>query len=191
MASDKKNQKGKQPAAKPLLRDGPNWPLFSLAVLGMALSAYLSWTAWQGKLAAFCAEGAGCDVVLNSRWSTLLGMPTSLWGFLTYALLAAIAWNRYADNQWRWAWVISLFGLLFSLYLTSISFFELKAACPYCLTSLGIMAVIFITTTLERPENLPKFSWGPWLGKTVSVAAAVIVALHLHYTGYWGDRPGP
>ena len=191
MASDRKNQKAKQPATKGLLRDGPNWPLLVLAVLGMALSAYLSFTAWQGRLVAFCTEGAGCDVVLNSRWSTLFGMPTSFWGFLTYALLAAVAWNRFADTQWRWAWVISLFGLLFSLYLTSISFFELKAACPYCLTSLGIMAVIFIMTTLQRPENLPKFSWGPWLVKTVSVAAVAIVALHLYFAGYWGDAPQP
>jgi len=189
MASDKKNQKSKQPATKGLLRDGPNWPLLVLAVLGMALSAYLSFTAWQGKLAAFCTEGAGCDVVLNSRWSTLFGMPTSFWGFLTYALLAAVAWNRYADTQWRWAWVISLFGLLFSLYLTSISFFELKAACPYCLASLSIIAVIFIMTTLQRPANLPRFSWGPWLGKSVGVAAAAIVALHLHFAGYWGGTP--
>ena len=121
MASDKKNPKGKQPA-KALLRDGPNWPLFALSTLGMILSAYLTYTAWAEKLVAFCVEGSGCDVVLNSKWSTLFGMPTSFWGFLTYGVLAAVAWNRYADNQWRWAWVISLFGLLFSLYLTSMAF---------------------------------------------------------------------
>jgi uncharacterized membrane protein len=81
-----------------LLRDGPNWPLFILALIGMGLTAYLTYTAWQGKLVAGCTEGSACDVVLNSRWSTLLGMPTSFWGFLTYALLAAIAWNKYADT---------------------------------------------------------------------------------------------
>lgn len=191
MASDNKNPKSKQPAAKMFLRDGPNWPLFVLAALGVALSGYLTFTAWQGRLVAFCSAGAGCDLVLNSRWSTLFGMPTSFWGFLTYALLAAVAWNRYADSQWRWAWFISLFGVLFSVYLTSISFLELKAACPYCLTSLGLMTVIFLLTNFQRPENLPKFSWGPWLGKTVSVAAAVIVALHLYFAGYWGSAPGP
>lgn len=191
MVSDRKIQRGKQPTSKGLLREVPNWPLLVLALLGMALSAYLTFTAWQGKLVAFCTEGAGCDVVLNSRWSTLFGMPTSFWGFLTYALLAAVAWNRYADTQWRWAWIISLFGLLFSLYLTSISFFQLKAACPYCLTSLGIIAAIFIMTTIQRPKNLPKFSWGPWLGKTVGLGAVVIVALHLNFAGYWGDAPGP
>jgi uncharacterized membrane protein len=190
MANDK-SKKDKRPAAKSLLRDGPNWPLFVLALIGMALSGYLTFTAWSGKTVAFCTEGAGCDVVLNSRWSTLFGMPTSFWGFLAYALLAAIAWNRHADNQWRWAWVISLFGLLYSLYLTSISFFVLQAACQYCLTSLGLMTVIFALTTFQRPENLPKFSWGPWLAKSVGAAGVAIVALHLYYAGYWGSAPGP
>jgi hypothetical protein len=66
MAQESKSKKGKQPAAKGLLRDGPNWPLFILAALGMALSGYLTFTAWQGRLTAFCAEGAGCDVVLTA-----------------------------------------------------------------------------------------------------------------------------
>ena len=190
MANDR-NKKGKQPAASAPVREGPNWPLFILALLGMALSGYLTFSAWQGRLVAFCTQGAGCDVVLNSRWSTLFGMPTSFWGFLTYALLAAVAWNKNAADRWRWAWVISLFGLLYSLYLTSISFFELQAACPYCLTSLGLMAAIFILTTLQKPDNLAKFSWGPWLAKTVGTAVVAIVVMHTYYAGYWGNAPGP
>ncbi|MGH7853300.1 MAG: vitamin K epoxide reductase family protein [Candidatus Binatia bacterium] len=186
-----RNKKGKQPASGALVRQGPNWPLFVLAAVGMILSGYLTVSAWQGRLAAFCAEGAGCDIVLNSRWSTLLGMPTSFWGFLTYALLAAVAWNRDAANQWRWAWVISLFGLLFSLYLTAISFFELRAACPYCLGSLGLMATIFILATFQRPKTLAEFSWGPFLTKSLGAAAVAIIALHLHYAGYLGKPAGP
>jgi uncharacterized membrane protein len=186
-----RSKKGKQPVASTPVNKAPNWPLFILAALGVALSGYLTFTAWQGSLAAFCAEGAACDIVLNSRWSTLLGMPTSFWGFLTYGLLAAVAWNRDAANQWRWAWVISLFGLLYSLYLTGISFFQLQAACPYCLASLGLMAAIFIMMTLQRPKNLPKFSWGPWLAKSAGAAAVGIVVLHLYYAGYWGSAPGP
>src|SRR6266850_7210428 len=81
-------RKSKQAAAHANLRAGPNWLLFGLALLGMALSGYLTVSAWQDKAVAFCTQGAGCDVVLNSRWSTLFGMPTSFWGFLTYALLA-------------------------------------------------------------------------------------------------------
>ncbi|MGE5062106.1 MAG: vitamin K epoxide reductase family protein, partial [Betaproteobacteria bacterium] len=183
-------KRGKQ-ATPAVTNKAPNWPLFALALIGMALSGYLTFTAWQGKLVAFCTEGAGCDVVLNSRWSTLFGMPTSFWGFLTYALLAAVAWNKNAADRWRWAWTISLFGLLFSLYLTSVSLFELKATCPYCLTSLGLMTAIFIVTTLQRPVNLPKFSWGPWVAKTGGAALVGIIALHLYFAGYWGEAQGP
>ena len=186
--ANEKSKKSKQPAAVAVV-EGPNWPLFVLALLGMGLSGYLTFSAWQGQAVAFCTEGAGCDIVLNSRWSTLLGMPTSFWGFLTYALLAAVAWNRDATNRWRWAWVISLFGLLFSLYLTGISFFSLQAACPYCLVSLGLMATIFLLTTFQRPATLSKFSWGPFLAKSVGAAAIAIVALHLHYAGYLGSAP--
>jgi uncharacterized membrane protein/glutaredoxin len=193
MAKDRKNRRpqGKQPAAKAEVRQVPNWPLFILALIGMALSGYLTYSAWSEKLVAGCTVGSACDVVLNSRWSTLLGMPISFWGFLTYGLLAAIAWNKGSAIQWKSAWLVSLVGLLYSLYLTSVSFFELKAACPYCLTSLGLMIVIFVTTTLQRPANLLRFAWGPWLAKSVGAALVVIVALHLHYAGFIGVAPGP
>jgi uncharacterized membrane protein/glutaredoxin len=173
------------------MRKTPNWPLFGLALVGMALSAYLTFSAWQGRQVAFCAAGEGCDVVLSSRWSTLFGLPTSLWGFLMYAALATVAWNKRADSQWKFAWVISLFGLLYSIYLTSVSLFALQAACPYCLTSLTLMAIIFVTVTLQRPTNLPRFSWGPWLAKTIGSAVVVVLALHLYYAGVWGDAPRP
>lgn len=192
MAQSGRNKKAKPKAAVGSTpEDGPNWPLFGLALIGMALTAYLTVTAWQEKLVAGCTVGSACDTVLTSRWSTLFGMPTSFWGFLTYALLAAIAWNKRSDAQWTFAWIVSLFGLLYSLYLTAISFLELHAACPYCLTSLGLMAVIFITVIFQRPAKMPNFHWGPWLVKTVGPALVVVLALHLHYAGYWGKTAGP
>jgi uncharacterized membrane protein/glutaredoxin len=186
-----RNRKGKQLPVKTVMRAGPNWPLFILAGFGMILTGYLSYSALLSERVAFCTAGAGCDVVLNSRWSTLFGVPTSLLGFLTYALLAAVAWNRDAANQWRWTFVISLFGLLYSIYLTSVAWFELKATCPYCLSSFGLMMAIFILTVWQRPKNLAKFGWGPWLTKTVGAGLVMVLVIHLHYAGYWGDAPGP
>jgi uncharacterized membrane protein len=192
MAKPAKNKKPNTRTAKQsLLRTGPNWPLFILAVLGMGLTGYLTFTAWQGRGVAFCTAGSSCDVVLNSRWSTLLGLPTSFWGFLTYALLSLIAWNRYADNQWKFAWFVSIIGLFFSLYLTGISLFVLHAACPYCLTSLGLMTVIFVTLLFQKPANLPRFSWGRWLAKSVGTALVIVVVAQLHYAGYIGRAAGP
>jgi uncharacterized membrane protein/glutaredoxin len=192
MAKPAKNKKSNPRVDKQaLLRSGPNWPLFVLALIGMVLTSYLTFTAWQGKLVAGCTVGSACDVVLNSRWSTLLGIPTSFWGLLTYALLAAIACNKYADSQWKFAWFVSIVGLFYSLYLTGISLFVLHAFCPYCLTSLGLMLLIVVTLLFQKPAHLLRFSWGPWLGKTVGTALVIVVALHLHYAGYLGKAPGP
>ena len=192
MANAAKSKKAKPKAAgRAAVGDAPNWPLLGLALIGMALTAYLTVTAWQEKLVAGCAVGSACDAVLSSRWSTLFGTPTSFWGFLTYALLVLIAWNKRSDSQWKFAWIISLFGLFYSLYLTSVSWFELRAACPYCLSSLALMTAIFITVAMQRPSHLPGFSWGSWLAKTGGGALVIVLALHLHYAGYWGKTAGP
>jgi len=60
------------------VRATPNWPLLALSSVGMLLTAYLSWAALTESAVQGCAAGGGCDLVLGSRWATLLGLPTSL-----------------------------------------------------------------------------------------------------------------
>src|SRR5688572_30287181 len=105
----------------PAVSTGPNWPLLALSGVGMALTAYLTWTALSGAAPQGCAAGGGCDVVLSSRWATLLGLPTSLWGLLGYAALAGIAFVRPAKKQWSYALTVAFFGVCYSLYLTTVS----------------------------------------------------------------------
>ena len=193
MAKTSKNRPAAsiQAAAPSTAKQHPNWPILALAIAGMILSGYLTYSAWQGQSVAGCTVGSACDIVLNSRWSKLLGMPTSFWGFLTYALLAAIAWNKTTPSQWKMAWTVTIIGLLYSLYLTGVSLIVLESACPYCLTSLGLMAAISAVLLMRRPAKMPGFSWGPWLGKTGGAAVLIIIALHLHYSGYIGRTAGP
>jgi uncharacterized membrane protein len=189
-ASSKKSRKKGVAAERPM-RSGPNWLLLGLAVIGMGLTAYLTFTFWAGQAVAGCTAGSGCDLVLSSQWSKLFGLPTSFWGFLTYAALGGIAFIKEEDLHWKFAWTIALFGVLYSLYLTSVSVIVLEAACPYCLTSLTLMLVILGLVTYQRPASLPKFSWRPWLLKTVSTGVVLVIALHLHYAGVWGKSSGP
>ncbi len=178
-----RKQKTSNPAVKGPERAGPNWLLFAIALVGMGLAAYLTVAAWRGQQLAGCAKGSVCDAVLGSDWAKLFGLPTSFWGFLTYAALAAIAFIKRARLHWRAAFVVALFGVLYSAYLTGISLLALHAACPYCLTSFGLMAALFALTLYQRPVDFPGFAWTPWILKTLSGAAVVIVLLHLHYTG--------
>lgn len=191
--ASRKKKAGKKESSQETLEEKavPNWPLFALALAGMALTGYLTATAWAGQTVAGCAAGSGCDLVLASRWSKLFGLPVSFWGFLAYASLAGIAWIRRADRHWRLAALVSLFGALYSLYLTLMAFTELKAACPYCLASLALMLAIFATVIYQRPRNPSRFSWGSWLLWAGAGGVAVVIALHLHYAGVWGKTAAP
>jgi uncharacterized membrane protein/glutaredoxin len=177
------------PVAAPPTRPSPNWPLLALSIVGITLAAYLSWTEWAGSSVKGCGTGSGCDLVLSSRWATLLGLPTALWGMVAYITLAGIAFIARVDRHWRAAWIVSFFGLLYSAYLTTVSLTILHAACPYCLTSLALMTAIFSLVTYQRPPTLEGFSWPRLLKKTAPVAAALIVVLHLNYIGLLGEPP--
>ena len=162
-------------------RTSPNWPLLAICILGMALTAYLSYTSFAGASVQGCSEGSGCDTVLNSRWAKMFGLPTAFWGFVAYAGLGAIAFIKGAHKHWRYAWTAALVGVAYSVYLTTVSLTVLKAACPYCLTSLGLMTAALVLTTLQRPTDLPRFSWQSWLMRRIPLAAGFVFALHLQY----------
>jgi uncharacterized membrane protein len=183
----KKKSDRRTPKQVTLPAAGPNWLVLGLALLGMALAAYLTISAWRGQALAACAAGSACDIVLSSRWSKLLGLPTSFWGFVAYASVAGAAFMKRADSRWRLIWVISLFGVLYSIYLTGVSFIALDAACPYCLTSLGLFSAILAVTIYQKPEELPRFEWPAWLLKTAGAGIFAVVVLHLHYAGILGQ----
>jgi len=189
--ASKKKTYGAREAGRPIPpRISPNWVLLGLALIGMGLAGYLTFSAWKGQAVAFCTAGSPCDVVLGSQWATLFGLPTSLWGFFAYSTLAGIAFVKRADLHWKLSWVVSLFGVLYSLYLTGISLLELQTACLYCLSSLALMTAILGVTVYQRPAGLAKFSWTPWLLKTVSAGLVVVVLVHLQYAGIWGSATG-
>ena len=127
------------------------------------------------------AGGGGCDVVLTSRWATMFGLPTSLWGFFAYAGLAAIAFIKQSEKHWRYAWMAAFLGVSYSVYLSGVSLTALKAACPYCLTSLGLMTAALAVATSQRPPELTNFSWRRWLTPRIPLAAAFVFGLHLQY----------
>src|SRR5215831_13238337 len=173
-----KKQEHRQPvivAAVP--KAEPNWPLFALAIAGSLLTGYLTWTSFAGMNVKGCAVGAGCDVVLTSKWSRIFGLPTSLWGLLTYLTLLASTFLPRPNSRWRLEWIVASFGFIYSVYLTTISLTVLHATCPYCLTSLALMSIILGLVTFQRPMN-EGFS-AVRLGKiTVPGALALILMLH-------------
>lgn len=99
-----------------------------LALLGVALTAYLTYTASFETHPAFCGEDSGCDLVQSSRWATFLGMPMALWGLMTYAVTAGLAWrSRTRPQSWTPLLFVSVCGFSISAWLTIISLVEIEA----------------------------------------------------------------
>ena len=189
---DKSRQKSSSRAPVLKKRRGANWPLLALAVAGMALTGYLTLSSWQGTQPLYCEEGSSCDIVQASRWGSFLGLPTAFWGFVAYAALGYTAYRvRNPARHFQLSWIIALAGLGISVYLTVISVSVIQAACVYCLAHLGLMAATVVVVTLQRPAGLPGFAWPTWAGQTGAVVVALVVGLHLHYSGLFDPAVGP
>jgi uncharacterized membrane protein len=192
MSKKSKERRGARVASNTqALRPGPNWLLFALGSVGMLLTGYLTWTAFTGGAVQGCSAGEGCDIVLTSRWATLLGLPTSFWGLLGYSALAAIAFVRRAETHWSSAWTVALFGVCYSVYLTAISLTILESACPYCLASLGLMVAALALVVFQRPPELAHRSWLSLVGGRGALAALVILIVHANYAAPQAEPAGP
>lgn len=171
-------------------------PLIRLAVAltgaGLLLTAYLTVTKWFGAHAAYCGAGSDCDVVQDSRWSMLLGLPLSFWGFLLYVALLAYLWRlRRRPSAWIRAISLAVFGFGLSVYLTVISVFVIQAVCVYCLTSFALITAILGLLVVARPVNLQEFRWAPWAASSVGATAVFVTVMHLHYSGIFNPTAGP
>ena len=198
MAKKKKQQKREGHSetvtekGPPTRNTAPDWPVVALSLLGALLAGYLTLTAWLDAAPAFCAEGSSCEIVQGSRWGTLLGIPTSFLGLLTYLALGHFAYReRRPGRRWSVLWVLSLVGLAYSLYLTGVSYFVIQAFCVYCVISMVIMATIFVLVAARRPAMAEQFSWPAWASQTGVVALLIVGALHLHYSGVFDAAAGP
>lgn len=202
MAKKKRKQPRPQPSAGRNDRPAPaarsarprlapdRWVL-GLAALGLLLTGYLTLAAWSSAAPALCAEGSACDVIQNSQWSMLLGLPIALWGFAVYALIAlAAATGSTFTSRWRRLSRLTLLGLSISVYLTVVGIVSLDAVCAWCLASLATMAALFVLVHLRRPgAPSGEGSWGNWWLGNGLAAVAVLAALHVGLTGLLDRRP--
>ena len=156
----------------PALPVRPDLLVVGLAAAGFAVAAYMAWLKWAGANAAFCLSGSGCDVVQSSRYATLLGVPTALWGALLYAAIGALAALGLTPSRWRWAFNLAAAGVGVSIYLTALSVAVIHATCAYCLASTVVMLVLLAVLWWRR-AGLPGRHAS--LGSLVAGALAVAV----------------
>ncbi len=124
--------------------------LIVLSILGMLATSYLIVQHYKDSGGSFCnvSDYVSCDIVNKSRYAVIFNVPVSILGLGTYALFLAISialfrnWN--AKKLIPAGTILAAFGLIFSLRLTLIEFFYLRAVCLFCVAQQIIIIFIFI-----------------------------------------------
>ena len=130
----------------------------ALAVLGLGVSAYLTYLHYNESTAALCAEGSGCDIVRSSSYSTVMGNPVALLGVVGFALVLGISFSRLSPfRKGLSLYLLALAGVTFSAYLTYLEVAVINAICSYCVASASLMAGILLLLLLQRPL-MPRLS---------------------------------
>ena len=163
----------------------------AIAAAGLLLTGYLTALAGSEAAPALCTEGSGCAAIQSSAWSTLLGLPLALWGFVLYALVAlAAVTGRSPLVRWRWLSRLSLLGLAISLLLAVVGWIDAGASCAWCLLSLGLLATLFAWVHARRPAGAPgRAGWTSWWLGNGLVATAAMALLVISGTGVLDRRP--
>lgn len=126
----------------------PKWVpivLLIVAIIGFADATYLTVEHFRNVIPP-CTTG-GCETVLTSQYSSVAGIPVSLFGavfYLIIAILMIIFLDTKKELAIRLSSLLSILGALASLYFIVLMVFVIKEFCQYCalsaLTSLTIFA---------------------------------------------------
>lgn len=126
-----------------------------LAFAGLADSVYLTQHKLNGTpLICNIQSLSGCNVVAESPYSKIFGVPLSEFGILFYSIvfiLAALELVIFDRVVRRVLQVASLVGVLASIYFTALQIFFIGAFCIYCIASAIITLLVFVFATLIEP----------------------------------------
>lgn len=133
-----------------------------LAFLGIADSAYLAQHEIDGTpLICDIQNLSGCNVVANSQYSHLFGIPLAEYGVLFYGVLfvlAALELVLFDRLLRRVLQVTSLFGVLASLYFMGLQIFFIGAFCIYCIASAIITVLVLALASRIEPFRTKKLN---------------------------------
>jgi uncharacterized membrane protein len=119
-----------------------------VALAGLVVAGYLTWVHFDDA-ALVCVAGGGCETVQESEYAEIAGVPVAMLGLGAYgALLGLIAWDTPTARLG--AAMLTLVGLVFSMYLLALQLFVIDAVCAWCLANDVVIApALAVLTTLR------------------------------------------
>jgi uncharacterized membrane protein len=119
-----------------------------LATFGVGVATYIAIADSGGGSPVCIAGGHGCQAVAESSYSHLAGINIAIFGIAGYVVLLVCALLR-GDAFRMTAFVVSLIGFGYSLYLTYLELFTIDAICQWCVASAVLMTLLFVTNAVR------------------------------------------
>lgn len=133
-----------------------------VGAVGAVITAYMTYTKLSGSKTACPIEG--CNIVLNSPYANVFGLPLALFGLLAYLAMIGFAVapmlinssekKKLREEVDRWTGFFLFWGgtamMVFSVYLMLLLAFVIKAVCVYCLISAVCSFTLFLLSILGR-----------------------------------------
>jgi len=111
----------------------------TFATAGAAISAYL--TATKLGHAQVACPTSGCEVVQDSAYSKLFGIPVSALGLAGFVAIGATALARTLRAA-AIGGALAVAGAAFALYLVAVQLTVIGAVCVWCATADTIAVVV-------------------------------------------------
>ena len=132
------------------------WLILLLAFTGIVVSSYLSWTKFSNKN-LLCNGLGDCNAVNSSVYAYLFDIPIAYLGLSMYTLIAILLLLdtkiKYMELTKLSIFGISLFGSIYSFWLTYVEVVIIEAICIYCIASAIIITSIFILSIYQLKNN--------------------------------------
>ena len=135
---------------------------FVLSLIGLGISAYLTFTHFEGvKFLACSAHGVvDCGVVTTSAQSVFLGIPVAVLGLGNYVVLSALnsPWGWRAKAYWIHVarFVLVIVSMAFVLWLVAAELLIINHICLWCT---GVHVVTFLMLIVLSRVSPVQLGW--------------------------------
>lgn len=141
--------------ARQRTRTAPAWTAFVLSVLGLLVSAYLTYEHFTDSATLACSDNGAinCLKVTTSKWSEIAGVPVAVAGlafFVAMTLLCAPA--RFSRDLGLLRLIGAVVGIAMVLWLVYVELFEVDAICLWC-TAVHIITLLLLAAVLWWRES--------------------------------------
>ncbi|HLE73407.1 MAG TPA: vitamin K epoxide reductase family protein [Anaerolineales bacterium] len=131
--------------------------LVGLSLIGLVDSIYLTYVKLVSS--GLCVAGEGCEIVNSSIYSQINGIPVAALGAVAYASMLVVLLledrvNFIEFNSPLIVFGMSLFGVLYSAYLTYLEIYVIRAICPFCVLSAVVLSIMLVLSGVRLQRSL-------------------------------------